>query len=109
VFERMKAGWTVTVTSASLTVLQIQGSIFLDIADKALVKRLFNEAAFRNSYYAGRAGFQLDLPLVAGLNPKSRRVRLAFRPALRSAALTSVALGFGTLPIGRMALTERCV
>ena len=79
VYERMKAGWTVTVTSTSLTVLQIQAPLFMDIVDQAFNKRLFNEAAFRNSYYAGRAGLQLDLPLVTGLKPKSRRVRRGFR------------------------------
>jgi hypothetical protein len=38
VYEQMKAGWTVTVTSASLCVLQVNAAVFIDLADKALFK-----------------------------------------------------------------------
>eukprot|EP00976_Prorocentrum_cordatum_P084094 1185516-Prorocentrum_minimum.AAC.1 len=55
----MKTGWSAKV-KIDLLVFQIRAENFLDYVDKRVYKRLQNELAFRNAYFAGRRGMEMD-------------------------------------------------
>mmetsp|Transcript_23059 Transcript_23059/g.50565 ORF Transcript_23059/g.50565 Transcript_23059/m.50565 type:complete len:460 (-) Transcript_23059:118-1497(-) len=59
VFEEMKTGWWAKAKT-DVVVYQIRSENFLDYVDKRVYKRLQNELAFRNAYFAGRRGMQMD-------------------------------------------------